>query len=73
MTLLLVNTMVVYKNREGDDIEERSVTTWWTRSRYVTFLSVAVCLLTSLAVVTTLLVTLILTKQDQGNCQFVFR
>ncbi len=54
--------MVVFKNSEGDDtltlttddIEERPVTTWWTRSRYVTVLSVAGCLLTSLAVVTTL-------------------
>ena len=51
--------MLVFENSEGDDkltlttddIEERPVTTWWTRSRYVTVLSVAGCLLTSLAVV----------------------
>ena len=56
--------MVVFENREGDDtlalttedIEERPVTGWWTRSRYVTVLSVAGCLVTSLAVVTTIAV-----------------
>ena len=54
--------MVVFENSDGDDtltlttddIEERSGTTWWTRSRYVTVLSVAGCfILTSLAVITT--------------------
>ena len=80
--------MVVFKNSETerddtmtlttDNIEERPVTTWWTRSRYVTVLSVAGCLLTSLAVVATAEVYLTLNtetidgqiKQDQGECQF---
>ena len=76
--------MVVFKNSEGDDtltlttddIEERLVTTRRTRSRYVTVLSVAGCLLTSLAVVTSTvsvywtLNTETLDK-DKGECQLV--
>ena len=72
--------MVVFNNSEGDDmlalttddIEERPGTTWWTRSRYVTVLSVAGCLLTSLAVVTTVSVYLTSPSdsQDQGECRF---
>ena len=65
-----VNTMVHFENREGDDmvtlatgnIEERPVTTWWTRSRYV---AVAGCLVTSLAVVTT--VSVYLTSNDTAT------
>ena len=85
--------MVVFDNSKRDDrltlttddIEERQVTTWWTRSRYVTVLSVAGCLLTSLAVVTTVSLSVYSTldtetieeqvKQDQGETgefQFVF-
>ena len=57
--------MVGFKNSEGDDTltltpEDGPVTTWWTRSRYVAVLSVAGCLLTSLAVVTTVSVYLTL-------------
>ena len=80
--------MVVFKNIEGDDtltlitdeIEERLATNWGARSRYVTALSVAGCLLTSLAVVTTVSVYWTLNtetlkestdSQDQGECQFV--
>ena len=56
--------MVVFENSEGDDtlalttedIEERPVSGWWTRSRCVTVLSFAGCLVTSLAVVTTIAV-----------------
>ena len=76
--------MVGFKNSEGNDtlilttehIEERSATTWWSRSRYVTVLSVAGCLLTSLAVVTTVSVYWTLNNetvkqntdsQDQGE------
>ena len=67
--------MVVFKSSEGDDtltlstenIEERPVTTWWTRSRYVTVLSVAGCLLTSLAVVTTVSLYWTLNTGDAVN------
>ena len=58
-----VNTMVHFENSDGDDtltiapeeigIGERPVTAWWTISRYVTVLSVAGCLLTSLTVAIT--------------------
>ena len=76
--------MVVFKNSAGydmlslttDDIEERLVTTWWTRSRYVTVLSVAGCLLTSLAAVTTVSVYSTLNtetlKQNAVNPHFPF-
>ena len=83
--------MVVFDNCEGDDrltlttddIEERPVTTWWTRSRYVTVLSVAGCLLTSLAVVTTVSLYWTLNNEtidkhakqnvnkDQGECHYI--
>ena len=76
-----VNTMVVFENCEGDDtlalttedIEERPVTTWWTRSRFVTVLSVASCLLTSLAVYFTSQTGTLnnQVKQKQGQCQYV--
>ena len=66
--------MVVFDNSEEDDtltlttadIEERPVT---TRSRYATVLSVAGCLVTSLAVVTTVSVYLTLNATTvQGEC-----
>ena len=68
--------MVHFKNSKGDDtlalttkdIEESPVTTWWTRSRYVTVLSVAGCLVTSLAVVTTVSVYWTSDNEDQGEC-----
>ena len=77
--------MVVFESSQGydaltlttDDIEERPVlTTWWTRSRYVAVLSVAGCLLTSLAVVTTVSVYWTLNtealKQNAVNPHFPF-
>ena len=58
---------------ETTDTEERPVTTMWcTRSRFVTILSVAGCLLTPLAIVTTVSVYLTLENEDQGECLFAF-
>ena len=75
--------MVVFENSEDidkltlstQDIEERPVTTGRTRSRYVTVLSVAGCLLTSLTIVTTVSVYWTLDTEsldkEQGESQFV--
>ena len=75
--------MVVFENREvndrliltTDDIEERPVTIGRTRSRYVTVLSVAGCLLTSLTIVTTVSVYWTLDTEaldkELGESQFV--
>ena len=83
--------MVVFENSEDndkltfttEDIEERPVTTGRTRSRYVTVLSVAGCLLTSLVVVTTVSVYVTShtgtlndqvdqnAEKEQSECRFV--
>ena len=73
--------MVVFKNNDDNDrlilttgdFEARPATTLWTRSRYVTVLSVSGCLLTSLlAVVTTVSVYSTWNNStDQSEWQFV--
>ena len=70
------NTMVVFNNSEEDDtltltsedIEERPRTRW-TRSRYVIVLSLAGCLLTSMAVVTTMAVYLTSDSDTPSDAQ----